>query len=80
MRLKGGRDDDVLSWWQFKAPAHLAQVYEGVAHGDGPLTQQNIRTQVDVVATFILQDACRDKNRKSQVVIIIRGKRNAADY
>lgn len=56
VRLEGGGDNDVFSGRQFKAAAHLTRVYEGVAHGHGSLTQQDVGAEVNVILTFILQD------------------------
>lgn len=49
-------NNDVFTGWQFETAAHLTQVYEGVTHGHGSLTQQDVWAEVNVIFTLILQD------------------------
>lgn len=53
--LKGGGNHKVVARRQLEAAADLAHVDEGVAHGHSALPQENIRAQVDVGATRVLQ-------------------------
>lgn len=54
VRLESGGDDDVFTRRQFEALAHLSQVDEGAAPCNGPLTQQYVRTEMNIVATLEL--------------------------
>lgn len=55
MRLEGGGDDGVVPGWEFEAVAHLAGVDEGAAHGHRRLSQQDVRTEVNVAAALELK-------------------------
>ncbi len=59
MWVERGGDDDVFTWRQFEALAHLSQVEEGVAPCNGLLTQQHIRAEMNVIATHDLQNKHR---------------------
>lgn len=54
MRFEGGGDDGVLSGRQLEPFTHLPQIDEGLTAGHSHATQQDIRAEVDVSATFIL--------------------------
>lgn len=56
VRLERRGNNDVFAGWQFEAGAHLTHVYEGVTHGHGPLTQQDVWAEVNVILTFKLRD------------------------
>ena len=55
VRLKGRGDYGVFSWRKFEAIAHFPCVDEGAAHGHSSLSQQDVRTQVNIAAAFELR-------------------------
>lgn len=55
MRLEGGGNHGVLPGRKFEAVAHLSGVDEGAAHGHSSLSQQDVRTEVDVAAALELE-------------------------
>lgn len=55
MRLEGRGNHGVLPGRKFEAVTHLSGVDEGATHGHGSLSQQDIRTEVNVSAAFELE-------------------------
>lgn len=64
-------NNDVFIGWQFETAAHLTHVYEGVTHGHGSLTQQDVRAEVNVILTFILRDKYIHNSRKPHSVVTL---------
>lgn len=56
MRLKGGRDDQVLSRGELEARAHLPQIDEGFGPGCLSVAQEEVLVQVYFTLTFELEE------------------------
>ncbi len=69
MWVERGGDDDVFTWRQFEALAHLSQVEEGVAPCNGLLTQQHIRAEMNVIATHDLRNKTQMDEMASEKLV-----------
>lgn len=66
MWLERRGNNDVFTGWQFETAADLTHVYEGVTHGHGTLTQQDVWAEVNVILTFILQNEYMHNSQKTE--------------